>query len=982
MSMIFKVQITSNGTYTLPLTYPISTPVTINWGGGTPIEETVNVSNTMPTHNYTVNSLPASYYTITITSSGTNGTFGTSGGTSLSSKIVSVTQWGSIGITDLSYACYKATGLVSVPSIPTTITDTHNMFDGCTSLNFIVNWMMNNVTDMSYMFKDCTSLNSSISLSTSSLNNVFGIFYRCSILNSLVSFTTSSTIKNMAYMFYGCTQFNQPLTLDTSNVTNMRDMFRRCNDFNQSLSFDTSKVTNMQNMFYECVNIDQTLSFTTTKVTLMNGMFYGCTAFNNGSTMLVFNTSNVLDMGHMFYKCENFNQPITFTTTKVQDMTHMFYGCTIFNQSLSFYTNTVTNMAFMFENCKAYNQITHFVTPNVTTMEGMFNGCSSLNSAVTLTSSSVTNMNAMFDGCTLLSASISLDTSNVQNMTYMFHKCLAFNQDLGWNLSKIPSGTSSSPKTAMYNMFKDTGLTQTVYTSILDGFTGQSIIPTYMDLGIVSDGTNLTQRSNATSYNALTGTYNWSIEDGGLYIDPPIPEDNRLKFTINLITGITLNIVLTGTFTIDWGDSSSYSGTTGTISHTYTSGTYQVRLNGAITAFNGGTITNYATSVDTWGDLGITDFSYSFSNASLTDVSGDFPEDVLNVSHLFFHSTIPDIDWNTTGTVEDMSYMFRGATVQSVTLDTSNVRDMKGMFQGSTIVTVSLSSTTEVTDMSFMFYFSLQFNQYLDFDTSNVTTMESMFKNAVQFRQSLGGWNISQVITMDGIFTHSGMDEMVYDETLNGWATQEVQPDVVVGNVTNASGRFLYHNNSIGAYEFLIENGWVINDAGAQDIQCFLKGTIIITPSGYVPVESLKVGHMVITHDQRIVKIMGIEKTTPPEQENTYPYKIPQGTRLQNYICIQDLYLSPEHAVLVQYPYVVPIKYGPYQQEKDVDLEYYHIVLPNFYTDMLIANGLPCESLCVTPDPQLTPRVMHNRYRHLLSVKEYNSIVHPAQFLF
>ena len=154
--MIFTVRIPSSGTYTLPLTYRSATSVTINWGDGN--TETIDVSTVKPTHIYAYG-----LFTITITSSGPDGTFGTSG-TSLSSNLTSIDQWGGIGITNFSYACNNATGLTSIPysilpiSTFTSVTNMQGMFIGCSNL-----------------------------------------------VSNGISFETSSSLKNVSYMFYGCT---------------------------------------------------------------------------------------------------------------------------------------------------------------------------------------------------------------------------------------------------------------------------------------------------------------------------------------------------------------------------------------------------------------------------------------------------------------------------------------------------------------------------------------------------------------------------------------------------------------------------------------------------------------------------------------------------------------------------------------------------------------------------------------------------------
>ena len=62
---------------------------------------------------------------------------------------------------------------------------------------------------------------------------------------------------------------------------------------------------------------------------------------------------------------------------------------------------------------------------------------------------------------------------------------------------------------------------------------------------------------------------------------------------------------------------------------------------------------------------------------------------------------------------------------------------------------ISLWNTSNVTDMSKMFWCSNNFNGDIGkWDTSNVTDMCYMFFGAKEFNQDIGGWNISNVTNM------------------------------------------------------------------------------------------------------------------------------------------------------------------------------------------------------------------------------------------
>ncbi|WP_333781161.1 BspA family leucine-rich repeat surface protein [Mycoplasma capricolum] len=61
--------------------------------------------------------------------------------------------------------------------------------------------------------------------------------------------------------------------------------------------------------------------------------------------------------------------------------------------------------------------------------------------------------------------------------------------------------------------------------------------------------------------------------------------------------------------------------------------------------------------------------------------------------------------------------------------------------------------TSNVTDMSYMFYEAKNFNQPIgNWDTSNVTNMSGMFFGAEEFNQPIGNWDTSNVTNMSGMF--------------------------------------------------------------------------------------------------------------------------------------------------------------------------------------------------------------------------------------
>jgi surface protein len=80
---------------------------------------------------------------------------------------------------------------------------------------------------------------------------------------------------------------------------------------------------------------------------------------------------------------------------------------------------------------------------------------------------------------------------------------------------------------------------------------------------------------------------------------------------------------------------------------------------------------------------------------------------------------------------------------------------------------------TNVTNMSFMFWYALAFNQDISLlNVSNVTNMESMFDGALVFNVNISGWNTSNVTNMKRMFYNA----TAFNRDLSTWN---------VSNVTN-----------------------------------------------------------------------------------------------------------------------------------------------------------------------------------------------------
>ncbi len=86
-------------------------------------------------------------------------------------------------------------------------------------------------------------------------------------------------------------------------------------------------------------------------------------------------------------------------------------------------------------------------------------------------------------------------------------------------------------------------------------------------------------------------------------------------------------------------------------------------------------------------------------------------------------------------------------------------------------------------------------------------------------------------------------------------------------------------------------------------VPCFLTGTMIATADGEKPVESLKIGDLVLTDEGDAVPVRWIGKRTIStrfaDPVRTIPVRIKAGALGHN-LPVRDLLISPDHAVLVE----------------------------------------------------------------------------------
>ena len=206
---IWNTNLGSGTTVTLALDGSVSAE--IDWGDGT--VETVTTPGPH-VHDYGIDGT----YTVLVTGSATAyNSWYNGGGASECAKLISVNNWGQLGLTSMEFAFYECSNLVSVPDTSSgieNVTDMYAMF--CYTFAFnrdIGGWDTSNVTDMSYMFYNASSFNQDISgWDTSSVTDMRYMFFDASSFNQTIGSWDTSGVTDMDFMFYSALAFNQDLS--------------------------------------------------------------------------------------------------------------------------------------------------------------------------------------------------------------------------------------------------------------------------------------------------------------------------------------------------------------------------------------------------------------------------------------------------------------------------------------------------------------------------------------------------------------------------------------------------------------------------------------------------------------------------------------------------------------------------------------------------------------------------------------------------
>jgi hypothetical protein len=260
----------------------------------------------------------------------------------------------------------------------------------------------------------------------------------------------------------------------------------------------------------------------------------------------------------------------------------------------------------------------------------------------------------------------------------------------------------------------------------------------------------------------------------------------------------------------------------------------------------------------------------------------------------------------------------RSKGINTFTLASANFTSFKD-----TLASVSASATAKNVDIVYPNY------------VSNTATVDAASANSENYLHIEVPINYSFTL-------QNGAESILL--TFNGTAftseeiTYNVDSSIVLGDKT-----FTLHG--IGSAMFEVSN--------SNQIVCIVKGSMIQTPSGDVPIENLHTGDIVVTGDGREVPIISMKQiTVVAASTNNAPYVIEKDAFGINYPSYR-LEVSPRHAIQLKNGlWEIPreaAKVNPrvYQKKESFGKQvvYYHFALPNYATDTTIVNGTTTEVL-------------------------------------
>ena len=629
-----------------------------------------------------------------------------------------------------------------------------HMFDNCRNFTncSAINGIWDAVYDMSYMFANCNKLNYINGFSANYVNGIRNMVYGCSAL-------TNAAIFNLAN---GLPHYNN---IDDSSKWNTLDYIGFTNNQMNVIANNPTVLNNVENKGWTVQKVKYELAYTysnnpdtwlnyslettsvsnnaqalrnaymnkdidTTNIVKLNVI--NLPSVTNGSYLFAYNGSNYnfskmtniehLDMqdlqnaSSLFYNDRNLISVSNINLGKLLFTRNMFSDCRNLTTISNFNTSNVTNMSNMFSYCYNLTNIPNFDTSKVRDMSDMFYCCDNLTTIPNFNTSNVINMHDMFEFCYSIITVPNFNTSNVTNMSNMFGYC--------YNLINIPN-FDTSRVTNMNIMFSSCSnlinIPNLDTSNVTDMFAmfwhcyNLTTIPNF-DTSNVTDMTNIFTRCEKLSSQSIDNiAYSLPLYENIINGHPSV--NQYIGLTSAQINNMSAN-AKEAAEDKGWDILPKIR-----VDYTYYNG-----VNGTNKIYNIDTMTGEQQYQNLFN---LFDSQLDVTNiANIKITSSD--NKISNMYSLFNNMRqVTNISMQiNTSNVTNMSDLFYNCwSLESVpTLNTSKVTNMSAMFTMCSVLTnIPNFNTSKVMNMSWMFSDCIYINSIPNFNTSNVTNMSWMF---------------------------------------------------------------------------------------------------------------------------------------------------------------------------------------------------------------------------------------------------------------
>lgn len=164
---------------------------------------------------------------------------------------------------------------------------------------------------------------------------------------------------------------------------------------------------------------------------------------------------------------------------------------------------------------------------------------------------------------------------------------------------------------------------------------------------------------------------------------------------------------------------------------------------------------------------------------------------------------------------------------------------------------------------------------------------------------------------------------------------------VISTTSSTMSGTYTLTLRNTGSYNITT---FSLTISGSTPVPCLTEESKVLTENGYIDIGDLKIGDVVITSDDRKVKIQNIYYSELEGNLETYPCIVSKDSLGDN-LPEKEFRISQGHLIRKGDNWIVPKEH--FELDTSIErIKYYHIRLENYVSDhLVINNGVVVESL-------------------------------------